>query len=466
MLPELLVAEIGSTTTVVNAFGGLASSAPLFLGQGLAPTSVDRGDVNIGLIEAALDLENRTGLKVHTGDKQPSAGEPLPLAIPLFATSSAAGGLKMTVHGLVYDMTVKAAREAALGAGAVIRLVTAGELTGGDLHKLAAVKPNLILLAGGVDYGEKRTVIGNARRLGEFLAAQNLTVPVIYAGNAAAADEAKEIFSAFGLTVYVTENVYPQIDRLNIEPTRRLIQKAFEEHITQAPGMEKIRRLVQGPILPTPGAVMEAALLLSGEISDLLVIDVGGATTDVHSVTDGSEEYQKLLVNPEPRAKRTVEGDLGVYVNAGHVVELAGEDRWKQRFGPDWPKLLKPVPTTPEEVALTEALAEIAIRTAVLRHCGQIRHLYGPTGRFSVTEGKDLTRVKALIGTGGALTRLPGGKALLGRVPAFNRGQELLPAKDTPVLIEADYIMASLGVLSRQYPEAALTLLKKSLGLL
>lgn len=452
MLPELLVAEIGSTTTVVNAFGGLTSSAPVFLGQGMAPTSVGRGDVNTGLIEAARDLENRTGFKVS--------------ATPLFATSSAAGGLKMTVHGLVYDMTVKAAKEAALGAGAVIRLITAGELTGRDLRKLAAIKPNLILLAGGVDYGEERTVISNARRLGEFLAAQNLTVPVIYAGNVAATDEVNEILSAFGLPVYPTENVYPQIDRLNIEPTRRLIQKAFEEHITQAPGMEKIRSLVQGPILPTPGAVMEAALLLSQEISDLMVVDVGGATTDVHSVTEGSEEYQKLLVNPEPRAKRTVEGDLGVYVNAGHVVELAGEELWKQRFGPDWPGLLKPVPSTPEEIALTEALAEIAVHTAVLRHCGRIRHLYGPTGRFAIAEGKDLTWVKAIIGTGGALTRIPGGKALLSRIPSLNRGQELLPAKDTPVLIEADYIMASLGVLSRQYPEAALTLLKKSLGLL
>ena len=33
----------------------------------------------------------------------------------MLATSSAAGGLKMTVHGLVYDMTAKAAKEAALG---------------------------------------------------------------------------------------------------------------------------------------------------------------------------------------------------------------------------------------------------------------------------------------------------------------------------------------------------------------
>ena len=80
----------------------------------------------------------------------------------MFAASSAAGGLKMTVHGLVHDMTAKAGKEAALGAGAVIRLVTAGILTNHELKKIAEIKPNIILLAGGVDYGESRTVVANA----------------------------------------------------------------------------------------------------------------------------------------------------------------------------------------------------------------------------------------------------------------------------------------------------------------
>ena len=52
-----------------------------------------------------------------------------------------------------------------------------------------------------------------------------------------------------------------------------------------------------------------------------MVQDVGGATTDLHSVTEGSEEISRILVSPEPKAKRTVEGDLGVYINMRNIVD-------------------------------------------------------------------------------------------------------------------------------------------------
>jgi uncharacterized protein (TIGR01319 family) len=104
-----------------------------------------------------------------------------------------------------------------------------------------------------------------------------------------------------------------------------VIQDVFEEHIIHAPGMEKVRDIVSGPIVPTPGAVMEASKILKDVIGDLVTIDVGGATTDIHSVTDGSEEIMSILISPEPVAKRTVEGDLGVYVNMKNIVETIGE---------------------------------------------------------------------------------------------------------------------------------------------
>jgi len=141
---DVLVAEIGSTTTVVNAFNNIDSLDPVFVGQGQAPTSVLQGDVNIGLKEAIDDLAKK--LEVENIDY-----------IEMLATSSAAGGLKMTVHGLVYDMTARAAKEAALGAGAIIHQVTAGKLRRTDIKKIEEIKPNIILLAGGVDYDERDT---------------------------------------------------------------------------------------------------------------------------------------------------------------------------------------------------------------------------------------------------------------------------------------------------------------------
>ena len=82
-------------------------------------------------------------------------------------------------------------------------------------------------------------------------------------------------------------------------PARAVIHDAFEEHITHAPGMERIGEVVNGRILPTPGAVLLAAERLADDLGDLVVVDVGGATTDVHSITDGSPEFAAIQTEPQ-----------------------------------------------------------------------------------------------------------------------------------------------------------------------
>ncbi|HZK01116.1 MAG TPA: GlmL-related ornithine degradation protein [Tissierellaceae bacterium] len=452
MKVDLLVAEIGSTTTVVNAFN--LGSCPNFIGQGQSPTSVDRGDVNIGLKSAIDDLANNLKIdKIEYRD--------------IIATSSAAGGLRMTVHGLVYDMTVKAAKEAALGAGANIKYITAGDLRDSDLRKIKDIEPNIILIAGGVDYGERNTALYNS----ELIANLDLNIPVIYAGNIENQEEVKELFRDKKSELYIVENVYPKIDELNIEPTREVIQDVFEKHIIHGPGMEKVRDMITGSIMPTPGAVMAASELLYGEINDLLTIDVGGATTDIHSVTEGSDEISRILINPEPLAKRTVEGDLGVYVNMHNIVNMVGKEELIKELNithEELEKIItdhKPIPESELEKSFVENLTLHAVITAVKRHAGHLRHLYGPGGKKTVAEGKDLTLVKTIIGTGGALTRLPNKIKMLEQVALSGKGNELLPTKEATIFIDNHYIMASLGVMSKEYPEEALKLLKDSLGM-
>jgi len=448
---DVLVAEIGSTTTVINAFSDIHTDCPRFLGQGQAPTSVLEGDVNIGLQGAMEDL------RIHLGLNQLNYDE-------MLATSSAAGGLKMTVHGLVYDMTVKAAKEAALGAGAIIHHVTGGKLRKTDINTIKSIKPNLILIAGGVDFGERDTALYNS----ELIADMDYAAPVVYAGNIANQEEIRELFQHKFIKLYMVDNVYPKIDQLNIEPTRKVIQEAFEEHIIHAPGMGKVRKLVTGPIIPTPGAVMEASRLLKDSIGDLVTFDVGGATTDVHSVTEGSEEINRILISPEPTAKRTVEGDLGVYVNMPNIVERIGKDSLSEKMGCDVEEIMnahKPIPDSPGLIQFVELLTQEAVLTAASRHVGKLRHLYGPTGKKTMAEGKDLTDVKWIVGTGGALTRLPNRVEILKQISIQNKGDYLLPTTEAKIIIDNDYIMASLGVLSKKYPESALKLLKQSLNI-
>ncbi len=450
MKADVLTAEIGSTTTVVNAFGEMGTSSPVFMGQGFAPTSVEKGDVTIGLNAAIENLKDALGIGKLEWEH-------------FLASSSAAGGLRMTVHGLVYDMTVRAAREAALGAGANIHQITAGRIRRTDLKKLVDIRPNIIMIAGGVDYGERDTALDNA----EKIAALNLNIPVIYAGNIQNHDEIREIFSDRPNRLYIVENVYPVIDRLEVVPARRIIQEVFEEHIVHAPGMEKIRSLVDGPIIPTPGAVMEASRLLKEKIGDLITFDVGGATTDVHSVTDGSEEISRILLSPEPDAKRTVEGDLGVYVNRMNVLDLMDKSKSAALLSlteeelTDAVKGLKPVPETDRDKHLVSLLTYTALETALHRHAGKFRESFTTKGKRTMAEGRDLTAVSCMIGTGGALTRLENGTELLRRVFREGRKNDLLPRHIPAVFIDRSYIMASLGVLSRKYPKDTVALLNR-----
>lgn len=457
MRVDVLVAEIGSTTTVVNAFKDLDSEDPVFWGQGQAPTSVLDGDVRIGLQGAIDDLCKKKGIEKLEYDQ-------------MLATSSAAGGLKMTVHGLVYDMTAKAAKEAALGAGGIIHDITVGRLRRSDLARIKEINPNLILIAGGVDYGERDTAIYNA----EMIRSLGLKTPVVYAGNVENQDEMKLIFDEeSGQYLYLVENVYPKIDTLNVEPCRKVIQDAFEDHITHAPGMEHVRDMVNGPIIPTPGAVMECTKLLYDCIGDVMTIDVGGATTDVHAVTEDSDAVARILTAPEPKAKRTVEGDLGVYVNRMKVIESIGEEKLREEcentLHIDLDKTLESyvaIPKTEDEFKLVERLTKEATLRAVERHAGQIRYVYGPSGRQTLAEGKDLTQVKYIVGTGGALTRLPHRVEIMEMIPKDNEtGMKLYPSDAVKVLVDNDYIMASLGVLSKTHRQGAIKILAKSLGM-
>lgn len=448
---NVLVAEIGSTTTIVNAFDGLGSASPRFVAQGKAPTTVLDGDVRIGLKNAVDDLLAHTDEKTLTYDR-------------MLASGSAAGGLRMTVHGLVRDMTVRAGEAAALGAGAIIVQTTAGKMNAFDLEDLDAAHPNLILLAGGTDYGERETAVYNMQMIAE----SGRKTPVIYCGNIQNRTMISRIAEEHKIPLSIADNVYPRLDELNVESVRKVIHAMFEKHIVNAPGMEHIRDMVNGSILPTPGSVMLASQLLYDAIGDLAVIDIGGATTDVHSVTDGSPEIVSMMTSPEPKAKRTVEGDLGLYINAHNLVDRIGVEALNKELSIDTDAVMQrylPIPQTETQFRLTERLCLEAGLVALDRHAGKLRHLYTPQGRRTIAEGKDLTAIRWMVGTGGALTRLPHHEPLLRTIADCNKSRmQLLPSPGTiRTLFDNDYIMASVGVLSKEDPESALRLLKESI---
>lgn len=444
MKVDYIIAEIGSTTTVVTAFNIIKEPEMRVIleAQGKSYTTVLDGDVTLGLKMAIADIETQIKEELKWNR--------------MLATSSAAGGLKITVHGLVEEMTVKAAREAALGAGGIIKMVTAGKLRKSDIKKIREINPNIIMIAGGTDFGEYETALYNA----EILKQEDIRKPIIYCGNKSNWEDIREILIDYEL--YIVDNVYPKVDELNVEPARKVIQDAFENNIVKAPGMNKIKEMVDGAIMPTPGAVMESAKLLYEIIGDVVVFDVGGATTDVHSVTDGSSQISDMLVSPEPKAKRTVEGDLGVFVNMDSVLSLLNAGDLNGYTLEEIKSNIKAIPEAEEEKLCSYILTKKAVEVAVNRHVGYLKRVYGDSKKI-LAYGKDLSQVKYIIGTGGALTRLPGGSNILNNIKYLKEDVSMLPRKGAEVLLDKMYIMSCAGVLSLENKEAAEALLRQSL---
>jgi uncharacterized protein (TIGR01319 family) len=192
-------------------------------------------------------------------------------------------------------------------------------------------------------------------------------------------------------------------------------------------------------------------------------------------VTEDGEQISKILIHPEPKAKRTVEGDLGVFVNMKNIVELIGEKKLREELAAmdadiDVDSVMESyqaIPKTPEEIKFVERLTKEAVCQAAERHAGRIRYIYGPSGRSTAAEGKDLTQVKYIVGTGGALTRLPSRVEIIKEITARGgTGLLLFPGDHAEILIDNDYIMASVGVLSLKHRKAAIKLLENSLNLI
>jgi uncharacterized protein (TIGR01319 family) len=375
----------------------------------------------------------------------------------------------MVTIGLVRELTAEAARQAALGAGAKLVGTFAYRLTASDLERIAQLAPDIILLAGGTDGGNLEVVLHNAAAL----AASAIDCPIVFAGNRAAADDARRLLAA--KTLACTGNVMPEFNQLDIEPARAAIRQVFIERIVHAKGIDRAAAEFDSVLMPTPAAVLEGARLLADGLPGvrglgaLLVVDPGGATTDVHSVAAGEPAPGVIPQGlPEPRVKRTVEGDLGMRHNAAAIAEAAGLQAIAAdaglaparaaallaQVGADVGRL----PANAEETAFDQALARAAVRLAVRRHCGTIETVYTTTGPVTVQRGKDLSRIDAVIGTGGALVASPDPRAVLRMALADASEPLALKPRSPRLLLDREYLLYACGLLQSVEPQAALEL--------
>lgn len=460
-----VLADFGSTFTKVSV---VEVGTGRLLARAQAPTTI-HSDVIIGYESALAAARSRISEPVTIG--------------PRLAASSAAGGLRVAAVGLVEDLTVAAARQAALNAGARIELVLDGRLTEHHGRKLKQVNPEVVLFSGGTDGGQEQIVIDNA----EVLATAAVDAHFVVACNEAVAEKVARILGRHDARVDVVANVMPCMGTLDVAPARDAISEAFVTHVIAGKGLSSSAEFGRSVIMPTPEAVLRATALLADGHADLegfgevLSVDVGGATTDVHSAGHSGEITPGVNgpLLPVPPVMRSVEGDLGLRSNAESVIRLDGAWITEQltsggggavqalseagRERSESPSLIA---TSRAELEIDSALACSCLFHALRRHCGHLKMISSPNQPVRISfDGPDLRDAPLLVGTGGILANTAGAEQILSAAIARREARSLAPTAPR-VVIDSNYILAAAGLLASIDERSALLLMHHGLSVM
>ena len=472
---SILATDCGSTTTKAILLEKRGDEFRLAV-RGEAPTTVEAPaeDVTRGVFNAVAEVAELAGRELIDAEGRlikPFDGR---RGVDLYlSTSSAGGGLQMVVAGVVKEMTAESAQRAALGAGAIVMDVLAANdrrAAHEKIERIRGLRPDMVLLSGGVDGGTEKHVVELAQVLGAADPRPRLgttaRVPVIYAGNRAARDQVRGLLEE-RTALEVVDNLRPTLEEENLQPARLKIQDQFLEHVmAHAPGYPRLMALVDRPIMPTPAAV-GAIMQRVAEKHGLNVVgaDIGGATTDVFSVFGG-------VFN------RTVSANYGMSYSVSNVFADAGLEnvmRWvpfemeegdlRNRVKN---KMIRPtsIPYLLEELVVEQALAREALRMSYDQHRALATGLKGVQRQSDIASmfhqgasGQTLVDPMALdmlIGSGGVLSHAPRrAQAALMLLDAF------LPEGVTRLAVDSIFMMPQLGVLAEVHPEAATQVFEK-----
>jgi uncharacterized protein (TIGR01319 family) len=364
---------------------------------------------------------------------------------------------------------------AALGAGAKIVGTYSYELSKSEVAEIEAIAPDIVLLTGGTDGGNKKVINHNAQMLSRITRGVK---NIIVAGNKAAYDDIYESLYKTEMDIIFTKNVMSEIGVLDVESSNKKIRELFINRITEAKGISRVKGMVKDVIMPTPSAVIEAAKLIADGVpgcpgfGELILVDVGGATTDVYSVAKGhpTQNNVSMIGLPQPYAKRTVEGDLGLFHNLDTLAAIAkNEAIQRQEEDGEFDEKVKgfqvvgKLPQNDDEISCHLKLSQMAVKTAVERHVGKTEVIHTYNGDYIVQRGKDLTQIKLLIGAGGPVAFSPDPKKVLeGALFQWDRPAILKP-KEPKMMLDSKYILFAIGLLAQSEPVKAFNIIKKYL---
>ena len=384
----------------------------------------------------------------------------------ILGCSSASGGLKVIAIGFSKSLTTDAARLASLSSGARILDVYSYELKDEQVEEVKSAGADIIVLCGGTDHGNRDNIIYNAKKL----AKGSVKTPVVVAGNIDTHEEIRDIFNKSDVPCDFTENVMPTTNTINYRPLRKTIGDLFIKTIAHAKGIDLLSQDFE-ILLPTPVAVQKAMSVYAKHIDKVILsVDIGGATTDIHSI--GKTYYgEENVISPpidEPYEKRTVEGDMGMRYSATALYESVGDEPFLN-FGIKDAKEKTEfrfnhtnyIPDNEEDLFFDNALCYIATHTSLMRHVGHIKKIKTPTRTIYEQYGKDLRPAEMFIGTGGSLINSDDPEKILSAIRDLD--EKYLINRDVKCYLDKDYILSSAGLISTVDEEASYKLLKKYL---
>ena len=384
----------------------------------------------------------------------------------ILGCSSASGGLKVIAIGFSKSLTTDAARLASLSSGARILNVYSYELKDEQVEEIKSAGADIIVLCGGTDHGNRDNIIYNAKKL----AKGSVKTPVVVAGNIDTHEEIRDIFNKADVPCDFTENVMPTTNTINYRPLRQTIGDLFIKTIAHAKGIDLLSKDFE-ILLPTPVAVQKAMSVYAKYLDKVILsVDIGGATTDIHSI--GKTYYgEENVISPpidEPYEKRTVEGDMGMRYSATALYESVGDEPFL-KFGIKDAKEKTEfrfnhtnyIPDNDEDLFFDNVLCYIATHTSLMRHVGHIKKIKTPTRIIYEQYGKDLRPAEMFIGTGGSLINSDDPKKILSAIRDLD--EKYLINRDVKCYLDKEYILSSAGLISTVDEEASYKLLKKYL---
>jgi uncharacterized protein (TIGR01319 family) len=466
-LRSILATDCGSTTTKAILIE-LEDGQWRLRVRGEAPTTVETPyeDVTRGVLNAVREVEELAGrtllrdgeiIRPRQGDEGVDA---------YVSTSSAGGGLQVMVVGLVRSMTAESAERAALGAGAIVMDVLAlddGRRDFQRIERMRQLRPDMILISGGVDGGELRRVVEMTELVGAANPKARLgakyELPVIFAGNVDAREAVVDTLEG-KVSLAVVENLRPTMERENLSPARAEIQELFLEHVmAQAPGYSKLMAWTDVDIMPTPAAVGDLiAAVAERDGINVVGVDIGGATTDLFSVFGG-------VFN------RSVSANLGMSYSISNVLAETGPEnilRWmpavmdiQEASNVIRNKMIRPttIPQTLTDLAGEQAVAREALRLAFDQHKLLATELKGVQRQRDIADAfgggdvqtlVDMMALDLLVGSGGVLSHAPRrSQAAMMMIDSF------APEGVTRLAVDSIFMMPQLGVISELSEDAA-----------